>query len=89
MRVRVRAYPASSRTHVGGRYGEGDPPVLVVRINAPAVDGRANVAVVEALAKAFEVRRAAIRILTGASSRNKVIEVTGGSVARLDTLLAL
>jgi uncharacterized protein YggU (UPF0235/DUF167 family) len=89
MRVNVRVYPASSRTHVGGRYGDGNPPVLMVRINAPAIDGRANVAVVEALATAFEVRRAAIRVLTGASSRNKVIEVTGGSLQKMDALLAL
>ncbi len=89
MRVHVRVHPASSRTYVGGRYGDGDPPVLVVRVNAPAVDGRANVALVEALATAFEVRRAAIRVLSGASSRNKVIEVTGGTVQTLDALLAL
>jgi len=88
MRVNVRVYPASSRTQVGGRYGDDDPPVLVVRINAPAIDGRANAAVVEALAKAFEVRRASIRVVTGASSRNKVIEVTGGSLQTLDALLA-
>ncbi|HEY3842826.1 MAG TPA: DUF167 domain-containing protein [Acidimicrobiales bacterium] len=88
MRVNVRVRPGSSRTHVGGRYGDGDPPVLVMRVIAPAMDGRANAAVVEALAEAFEVRRADIRALTGASSRNKVIEVTGGNLQTLDALLA-
>ncbi len=83
MRVGIRVYPASKRTQVGGRYGEGDPPVLVVRVNAPAIDGRANAAVIEALAEAFEVRRADISVLTAPSSRNKVVEVTGGSVRTL------
>jgi uncharacterized protein YggU (UPF0235/DUF167 family) len=50
---------------------------LVVRVREPATDGRANRAVVEALADALGVRRGAVRITSGASSRRKVVEVDG------------
>jgi uncharacterized protein YggU (UPF0235/DUF167 family) len=87
MRVSVRVAPGSSRTEVGGRYGTTDPPVLIVRVHAPAVDGKANVAVTEAVAIAFEVKRSAVRLIAGRASRNKVIEVRGGDPATLTSLL--
>jgi uncharacterized protein (TIGR00251 family) len=87
MRLKVRVYPAAGRTEVGGRYGTTDPPVLIVRVNAPAADGRANVAVVEAVAKAFGVKRREVDIVAGASNRNKTLEVTGADPAALALLL--
>ena len=50
---------------------------LVVRVREPATDGRANRAVVEAVADALGVARGAVRITSGASSRRKVVEVDG------------
>lgn len=75
MRLTVRVRPGSSRTRVGGRYGDGDPPILVVQVRAPAADGRANAALVEALAEAFGVSRASIRIVSGTTSRTKVVDI--------------
>jgi uncharacterized protein len=89
MRVSLRVYPAAGRTEVGGRYGESDPPVLIVRVNAPAVDGRANAAVVEAIAKAFAVKRTGVAIVAGESSRAKTVDVTGADPAVLGRLLDL
>jgi hypothetical protein len=87
MRVNVRVYPAAGRTEVGGRYGTTDPPVLIVRVNAPAVDGRANVAVIEAVAKAFGVKRREVDVVAGTSHRAKTLEVTGADPAALALLL--
>jgi uncharacterized protein len=87
MRVSVRVSPGSSHTEVGGRYGTTDPPVLIVRVQAPAVDGKANVAVERALASAFEVQRSAVRLLAGRAGRTKVIEVDGADPKRLHALL--
>jgi len=63
---------------------------LVVRVREPATDGRANRAVVEAVADALGMARGAVRITSGASSRRKVIEVDGEDSAlsvAWDTLL--
>ena len=88
MRVRVRVHPGSGRDAVGGRYGDDDPPVLVVRVRAPAVDGRANDAVLAVLAEAFGVSRRDVRLVTGASARTKLVEIDGADEATLSRLLA-
>jgi len=49
----------------------------VVRVREPATDGRANSAVVDAVAEALGLSRRDVRIATGASSRRKVVEVDG------------
>ncbi|HWE65190.1 MAG TPA: DUF167 domain-containing protein [Acidimicrobiales bacterium] len=88
MRVSVRVHPGSPRPQVGGRYGTADPPVLVVRVTAPATEGRANRAVADAVAGAFGVKRKDVTVLSGARSRNKVLDVAGASPAVLARLLA-
>lgn len=87
LRVSVRAQPGAARAKVGGRYGEAEPPVLVVKVSAPPVDGRANEAVRAALADAFGLRPSAVRLVSGASSRSKVFDVVGGDPAVLEALL--
>ena len=69
----VRVRPGASRTLVGGGYG--DPPVLVVAVTAPAVDGRANDAVVRALADALGVRSRDVEIVRGHAARTKIVAV--------------
>ncbi|MGF7233735.1 MAG: DUF167 domain-containing protein [Frankia sp.] len=88
MRFAVRVQPRAHETRVGGRYGDAEPPVLIVRVSAPATDGRANRAVVAALAEALGTRRDAIRVVAGFSGRAKVIEVDGPVSDRLAALLA-
>lgn len=70
MLVRVR--PGAARTAVGGRYGED---ALVVAVTARAVDGAATEAALRALADALGVRRGVVRLVSGATSRTKVVEV--------------
>lgn len=73
VRFAVRVQPRSSRECVDGVHGDA----LRVRVNAPPVDGAANEAVVEVLAKALGVAKRAVTIVGGAASRNKVVEVSG------------
>jgi len=81
----VRVKPGSSRTRVGGGYG--DPPALVVAVNAPAVDGRANDAVVAALAEALGLKRADVEIVSGHTGRTKVVRVAADVDAHWTELL--
>ena len=73
--IRVRAN-ASNNKVVGTA---GDPPRLIVAVQAPAVDGKANSAILKELAKAFDLRPRDFTILTGETSRDKCIQVTGDS----------
>lgn len=74
MRLAIRVRPGASREAVGGAYGDG---AVVVKVNARAVDGKATEAALRAVADAFGVRRADVRLVSGQTSRDKVVEITG------------
>lgn len=72
-RVAIRVKPGSARTRVGGTYGDA----IIVAVQAKAVGGKATEAALAAFAKALEVPRRDVRLISGATSRSKVVEVTG------------
>ena len=67
--LEIRVRPNSSRNKVGG--SAGDPPRLVVAVQAPAVDGKANAAVIKELANAFNLRARDFTIVYGELGRDK------------------
>jgi hypothetical protein len=83
VRVTIRVRPGAGRTAVGG----GHDGALVVRVGARAVDGKATEAALAAVADAFGVRRSAVALVTGATSRTKVVDVDGGTDDVLRALL--
>jgi uncharacterized protein len=60
---------------VGGAVG--DPPRLVVAVQAPAVEGKANEAVLKELAKAFNLKPRDFSIVFGEFGRDKRLIVAG------------
>ena len=72
MRVEVRVVPRARRRGVE----RGSDGTLTVRVSQPPEDGRANAAVQAALAEYFRVPHSAVRIVRGATSRRKLIDVT-------------
>ncbi len=76
--------PGSARPGVGGERGGA----LVVQVSARAVEGQATEAALAAVAAAFGVRRRAVTLVAGASSRTKILEVEGADPATLSRLLA-
>jgi uncharacterized protein (TIGR00251 family) len=88
IRVGVRVVPRARRTEVGGRYGDAEPAVLLVRVTAPAVDGKANEATIATVAEAFNLPRGNIRIVSGQRSRTKILEIAGADQDVLAALLA-
>ena len=77
--IEIRVRPNSSRNKVGGIAG--DPPRLIVGVQAPAVDGKANEAVIKELAKAFDCRARDFTIVFGELGRDKRLLVQGDLIA--------
>jgi uncharacterized protein (TIGR00251 family) len=73
VRVSVRVQPRASRDELAGRYGDA----IKIRLTAPPVDGAANEALVRFLARTLDIPANAITIVSGASSRSKVVELAG------------
>jgi uncharacterized protein (TIGR00251 family) len=73
--LEIRVRPNASRNKVGGTAG--DPPRLVVAVQAPAVDGKANNAVIKELAAAFKLRSRDFTIVFGELGRDKRILIDG------------
>ncbi len=69
----VRVQPRASKDEIAGEMGGA----LRVRLRAPAVEDRANEALVEYLAQLLKRPRSAVRILSGERSRTKRIEISG------------
>lgn len=81
MVLSVRVQPHASRPEVAW-----DGEVLHVRVDAPAVEGKANRRAVEIVANALGVRRSAVRIVRGERSRRKVFEIDGLTTDALSAL---
>jgi len=72
-RIPLRVQASARRNEfVGIRDG-----VLVIRVTAPAIEGRANDSLRRLVAKRLRVPVATVRIVRGHRSRDKVIEVDG------------
>ncbi len=76
--------PGSAHPVIGGERAGA----LIVGVSARAVDGKATEAALASVASAFGVRRSAVTLVAGASSRTKIVEVAGGDPAVLTRLLA-
>jgi uncharacterized protein YggU (UPF0235/DUF167 family) len=84
--VSVRVTPRADRNAVAGvRPSDG---ALVLRTTAPPVDGAANRACLELVAEALGVRRSAVTLAGGATSRDKRFAVAGITDAERDARLA-
>jgi uncharacterized protein YggU (UPF0235/DUF167 family) len=88
-RLAIRVKPGAGRTKVAGAYGAQG--ALVVAVPERAVDGKATAAALKALAAALGVPGRAVRLVSGATSRDKIVEIEdppGDLAARLDALRA-
>ena len=79
----VRVQPRASKDEIAGEMGGA----LKVRLRAPAVEGRANEALVEFLAELLKTPRSAVSILSGERSRVKRIEIRGVTRQQILNLL--
>ena len=81
--VPVRAQPGASRDGIVGEH----MGCLKVAVTRPPERGRANAAIAEVLAKALGLRRSAVKLVSGATLRNKVFRVEGATSADINGLV--
>jgi hypothetical protein len=86
-RFAVRVKPGARGTRIGGRWPGRLGDALVVAVTAPAVDGRANDAVCRVLAQALNVPARQVRVVSGATGRDKIVAVVDADVAAKVTAL--
>ncbi len=75
--LRVRVQPRASKEALGGER-EG---ALVVRLTAPPVEGKANEALARFLGRLLGVPPSAVRVVAGATGRDKRVAVAGVTAA--------
>jgi uncharacterized protein len=81
--IEVRLTPRSSADVVVG-LSDG---VLRVRVKAPPVDGRANVALCELLSRTVGLPPSAVVVVSGLTARTKLVRIVGYSRDRVLEIL--
>lgn len=71
-RITVRVLPRSSKNEIIGELPDG---TLKIKTTAAPVDGAANEAVINLLAKFFDVKKSAVTIVRGHTNKTKVVEI--------------
>ncbi|GAG12410.1 unnamed protein product [marine sediment metagenome] len=69
--VKVKIVPGSSKNKIIGVYNDS----LKITITAPPVEGKANKKCIAYLAKYFDVAKSKIEIISGQTSKNKLIKI--------------
>ena len=83
-RLTVKVHPRANRSAVAGRLGDA----WKLSLAAPPVEGKANDECIRLLAEIAHVPRARVRILTGATSRTKLVDIEGVDQAEMDRRMA-
>lgn len=79
----VRIQPRASKDEIAGEIAG----TLKIRLQAPALEGRANDALIEFLAILLKTSKGAVRILSGERSRVKRLEIRGITKQQIERLL--
>lgn len=75
--------PGAKKTEIVGLHGEA----LKLRLAAPPVDGKANAALLEFLARKVGASRSALELVSGQTSRTKRVRIEGFAADELQALL--
>ena len=78
----VRVQPRASKDEIVGEMAGA----IKIRLQAPAVEGRANEALIEFLAQLLKTPKGAVRILSGERSRIKRLEIRGVTKQQVERL---
>ena len=82
--VTLRVTPRADRTEVVGRRADG---VVTVRVTAAPTDGKANAAVIKAVADAIGTRPSGLSLISGHTGRDKRVQVDSLTATELAVAL--
>jgi uncharacterized protein len=82
-RLTVKVHPRAKRSALNGRFGEA----WKLDLAAPPVDGKANDECVRFFAELAGVPKSRVRIVSGATSRLKLVDIEGVAQDALEKLL--
>ena len=85
MDLNVRVIPRASKNSIQGIMGDA----LKVRLQAPPVDGKANMYLIKYLSKSWKIPRGDIEILSGTTGRNKRLRIHNPTDRLRKTLLSI
>ncbi len=71
--IKIKVEPRSSKPGIIGLYGDA----LKVKLSSPPVEGKANKELIEVLAKEFGIHKKDVEIISGQSSKNKIVKLHG------------
>ncbi|MFI5365942.1 MAG: DUF167 domain-containing protein [Candidatus Binatia bacterium] len=77
LRLRVHLQPRAARTRIVGWHGDA----IKIQVHAAPVEGAANAALIELLARTLAVPRRAVRIVQGGTGRHKLVEIENADPA--------
>ncbi len=80
--VTIKATPRAAKSGLAGVDAEW----VRIRLQAPPVDGKANAALINFLAKTFSVPKRSIEILSGDTSRLKRVKITGVTAEQINAV---
>jgi uncharacterized protein (TIGR00251 family) len=81
--IKVRVLPKSSRTEIIGIEGD----TYKVKLTAPPVEGKANKALIELLARRLRIGKRKIDVVSGSRSRLKTVRIYGLSSEEITSLM--
>jgi hypothetical protein len=82
----VRVTPNARRSEIlGWGSDEKGRSVLLLKLAAPPVDGKANVELVRFLAGELDCPKSQLQLLRGDGSRQKVLEIPASALLKLPT----
>jgi len=73
MMLPVRVIPNARKSEFSGRR-ESE---FVLRLSAPAIEGKANREAIGFIAEYFDIPRSRVRLVSGEKSRHKIFEIVG------------
>ena len=77
--LKIKVEPRSSKSAIVGPYGDA----LKVKLTSPPVEGKANKELIDLLSKELKIPKKDIEIISGQSSKNKIVKIAGLSKIEL------